>query len=180
LSSFLEATPDHEDASYLRSNVRFLLGDYRGTVADLTKVISLDPRKGLAYVNRGLARAQLGEKIGAISDLRKALELDPARRDKIQAAIDSIAASQAPVPDEAPAHRSAALEPPPDGPVTVTLDDQGSGAAPRRRKAPTADLDDSLPTPTKGAATDAAPAKRGPHDAPPEQNTGEENSQFIQ
>jgi tetratricopeptide (TPR) repeat protein len=182
LTAFLDANPDHEDASYLRSNVRYLLGDYRGAVADLTKVISLDPRKGLAYTNRGLARAALGEKDGAISDLRKALELDPSRRDKVQAAIDSISAAPGAdsTADAAPApRRSAALEPPPDGPATVTLEDQGSGAAPRRPHAPTADLDDSLPTP-KAASPDAPPVKRGPHPAPPEQNTGEENSQFIQ
>ena len=181
LSAFLEATPDHEDASYLRSNVRFLLGDYRGAVADLTKVVSLDPRKGLAFMNRGLARAQLGETVGAISDLRKSLELDPARRDKIQAAIDSITAAQqerAPEAGAAVAPRRAALEPP-NGPGTVTLEDQGSGRAPGRHALPTADLDDSLPTP-KTVSPDAPPAKRGPHDIPPERRTGEEESDFIQ
>jgi tetratricopeptide (TPR) repeat protein len=179
LSAFLDATPDHEDANYLRGNVRFLLGDYRGAVADLTTVISLNPRKGLAYTNRGLARAQLGENVGAISDLRKALELDPARRDKIQAAIDSIAASrqeQAPAADAPAARRDAALEPPPDGPTTVTIQNQGSDRAPGRPAAPTADLDDSLPAATRAAA----PAKSGSQAAPPEKNTGEENSQFIQ
>jgi tetratricopeptide (TPR) repeat protein len=176
LSAFLDAAPDHADANYLRSNVRFLLGDFRGAVADLTTVISLDPRKGLAYTNRGLARAQLGEKAGALSDLRKALELDPARRDKIQAAIDSIGSADQPA-DAAPApRRSAALEPPPDGPATVTLEDQGSGVPPRKVKAPAADLDDSLPA----SAKDAAPVKNGPRETPPEKNTGEENSQFIQ
>ncbi len=94
LSSFLDVAPDHAEASYLRGNVRFLLGDFRGAVADLTTVISLGPHNGLAYMNRGLSRARLGEKDGAISDLRKALELDPARRDNIQAAIDSISAPQ--------------------------------------------------------------------------------------
>jgi tetratricopeptide (TPR) repeat protein len=181
LSAFLEAEPDHEDASYLRSNVRFLLGDFRGAVADLTKVISLDPRKGLAYTNRGLARAQLGEKAGALSDLHKALELDPSRRDKIQAAIDAIGTAPA-AADEAPAPRKARdIEPPADekGPATVTIEDQGSDRPPRRPRAPAADLDDSLPAPAK-ASPDAPPAKRGAHEAPPERNSGEESSQFIQ
>jgi tetratricopeptide (TPR) repeat protein len=182
LSGFLDENPDHEDASYLRSNVRYLLGDYRGAVADLTKVISLDPRKGLAYTNRGLARAALGEKIGAIADLRKAVELDPSRRDKIQAAIDSISARPEPADEAVPApaaKRSAALEPPPEGPATVTLEDQGSGRRPGAAKAPTADLDDALPAPSKAGSGGAA-AKRAAKDAPPERNTGEENSQFIQ
>lgn len=180
LSAFLDANPDHEDASYLRSNIRYLLGDYRGAVADLTKVISLDPRKGPAYANRGLARAALGEKAGALSDLRKALELDPARRDKVQAAIDSLSAG-APAADEAaPApRRPAALEPPSEGPATVTLEEQGEVRAPRRPKAPTPDLDDA-PTPSKTETPDPKPAKRGKKDVPPERSSGAEDSQFIQ
>ncbi len=86
---FLE-TNENENAHYLRSNVRFLLGDYQGASADLGKVIALNPRNGLAYSNRGQTRALLGDKDGAASDLRKALELDPQRREKIQAAIDAL------------------------------------------------------------------------------------------
>jgi len=180
LSAFLDANPDHEDAAYLRSNVRYLLGDYRGVVADLTKVISLDPRKGVAYSNRGLARAALGEKAGALSDLRKALELDPARRDKIQAAIDSLASKDG-AEDEPAAEprRKKEFEPAPDGPATVTLEDQGDARPPRRVKAPAADLDDA-PAPAKSEAPDAKPARRKAKDAPPERHTGEEESQFIQ
>ncbi|MFI5348858.1 MAG: tetratricopeptide repeat protein [Elusimicrobiota bacterium] len=178
LSAFLDAQPDHEDAAYLRSNVRFLLGDFHGAAADLTTVISLDPRKGLAYVNRGLARVRLGERAGALSDLRKALELDPARRDKIQAAIDSIGSADA-GEASAPAPRRAAAEPPPDGPAAVTLESQGSDRAPRRAAAPDADLDDAPPAP-KGASPDAPPAKRGPRDTTPERRSGEEGPAFIQ
>lgn len=39
---------------------------------------------------------------GAVSDLRQALELDPARRDKIQSAIDALAASPAEEAQAAP------------------------------------------------------------------------------
>lgn len=180
LSAFLDANPDHEDASYLRSNVRYLLGDYRGAVADLTKVVSLDPRKGPAYANRGLARAALGEKAGALSDLRKALELDPARRDKVQAAIDSLSAGASAADEAAPApRRPAAPVPPAEGPATVTLEEQGEVRAPRRPKAPTADLDDA-PTPSKTETPDPKPAKRGKKDVPSERSSGAEDSQFIQ
>ena len=90
LTIFLKDNPEHGDALYLRGNLFYFLGKYSEAEADLTKVISLDPRKGLAYANRGQARQKLGNKEGALSDLRKALELDPTRRDKIQAAIDSL------------------------------------------------------------------------------------------
>ncbi|NNN06285.1 MAG: tetratricopeptide repeat protein, partial [Elusimicrobia bacterium] len=69
--------------------------DYQGAADDLTKVISLDPRNGLAYSNRGLARAKLGDRDGAVADLRKALELDPEHRDKIQSAIDALTGAPA-------------------------------------------------------------------------------------
>lgn len=96
LNEFLDLNPDRGDALYLRSNVKFLLNDYAGAVEDLNKVVELDPRKGLAYSNRGQARALLGDKEGALADLKRALELEPAKRDKIQAAIDGLMASNAP------------------------------------------------------------------------------------
>ena len=110
VSVFLEANPDHEDAVYLRSNVRFLMGDFRGAAADLTKVLSKNPGKGPAYANRGQARAALGDKAGAVSDLRKALELDPTRRDKIQSALDALAASPVEEAQAAPVRREPVSE----------------------------------------------------------------------
>ncbi|MDE2509552.1 MAG: tetratricopeptide repeat protein, partial [Elusimicrobia bacterium] len=132
---------------------------------------------GVAYSNRGLARAALGEKAGALSDLRKALELDPTRRDKIQAAIDSLSASDSQPADE-PAPRRGDLEPPPEGPATVTLEDQGDARPARAPRAPSADLDDTPPS--KADVPARKPAKRGKKDLPPERSTGEEDSQFIQ
>ena len=87
---FIAEHPNSVEAVYLRSNVRFLAGDYAGAESDLGVVISLDPQRGLAYSNRGQARAQLGDRPGALADLKRALELLPDKRAKIQVAIDRL------------------------------------------------------------------------------------------
>jgi tetratricopeptide (TPR) repeat protein len=194
-SAFIETSDEHEDAHYLRSNVRFLLGDYRGAIADLTKVIALNPRKGLAYSNRGQTRALIGDKAGAVADLRKALELDPQRRDKISAAISAIesdAAPQAAEPEpaqETEARASETAAPPrrapsegrdapsfgDDGPA-VSIEKSGKDVAPRRVKAPEADLDELPAKPEKAEPGPARRARKGP---PVERHNGEEESLFI-
>lgn len=192
-SAFIETNDEHEDAHYLRSNARFLLGDYRGAIADLTKVIAFNPRRGLAYSNRGQTRALIGDKAGAVADLRKALELDPQRRDKISAAIAAIesdAAPQAPEPAQDTEARSPETAAPPrraplegrdapsfgdDGPA-VSIEKSGKDVAPRRVKAPEADLDE---LPTKPGKGEPGPARRARMRPPVERNNGEEESLYI-
>lgn len=198
-SAFLETNDEHEDSYYLRSNVRFLLGDYRDAVADLTKVIAINPRKGLAYSNRGQARALLGDKAGAVADLRKALELDPQRRDKIAAAIAAIESDAAPAPErtaepEAQAPETAGPTAPrrapsadrdapsfgDDGPA-VSVEKSGKDVAPKRIKAPEADLDDlpAKPDSVDAPKPDAAPVRRARKEPAVEKHNGEEESLFI-
>ncbi|MEK7233102.1 MAG: tetratricopeptide repeat protein [Elusimicrobiota bacterium] len=190
--AFIEMNDEHEDAHYLRSNVRFLLGDYRGAIADLTRVIELNPRKGLAYSNRGQTRALLGDKAGAVADLRKAFELDVQRRDKISTAIAALESDAAPVPE--PAQKSEASvsqtaaprrvrsedrDAPSfgdDGPG-VSIEKSGKDMAPKRVKAPEADLDDELPT--KPQKAEPGPDRRERKGTPMERHNGEEESLFI-
>jgi tetratricopeptide (TPR) repeat protein len=65
------------------------------TPDDAVVAIEINPSHGLAYSNRGQARAQLGDRDGALKDLETALGLEPSRKDKIQAAIDRIKSSPA-------------------------------------------------------------------------------------
>ena len=61
-------------------NAKFKSEDYRGAVADFTKVIELNPndlRLARAYCNRGNARGALGDYSGAIEDVTKSLSLQP-------------------------------------------------------------------------------------------------------
>ena len=50
-------------------------GDYKGAIADLDKVIELDPKYGPAYCSRGSAKYSLGNYEEAVADLDKAMEL---------------------------------------------------------------------------------------------------------
>ena len=50
-------------------------------LADLDRVIELDPRDRHAWHNRGVANRKAGRTLRAIPDFRKALRLNPRRRD---------------------------------------------------------------------------------------------------
>ena len=56
-------------------NVKYIIGDYRGTIWDCTKAIELNPQFGGAYYLRGLAKMSLENIDGACLDWSKAGEL---------------------------------------------------------------------------------------------------------
>jgi len=49
--------------------------EFAEAIKDYTKTLELDPGNSLAYLNRGLAKAELGDKNNACLDFKKALEL---------------------------------------------------------------------------------------------------------
>jgi tetratricopeptide (TPR) repeat protein len=51
--------------------------DLDGAVADYSEAIRLDPRKAIAFNNRGFARWSKGDLDGAIADYNEAIRLDP-------------------------------------------------------------------------------------------------------
>ena len=72
--------------TYLRwGNAKYKLGNYRGAIADYTKVIQLQPdiattyvnHIAIAYVNRGTAKRELGQYFAAIADYDIAIRLKP-------------------------------------------------------------------------------------------------------
>jgi len=48
-------------------------GDRGGAVADFDRAIAIDPKSGIAYLNRGLARQEDGDEAGALEDLDRAV-----------------------------------------------------------------------------------------------------------
>ncbi|MDA9347062.1 tetratricopeptide repeat protein [bacterium] len=56
---------------------KFNLKDYRGAIADYTRVIEIDPKYPKAYFNRGHSKGLLENYRGAIADYTKAIEIDP-------------------------------------------------------------------------------------------------------
>ncbi|HAH05103.1 MAG TPA: hypothetical protein DCM05_01035 [Elusimicrobia bacterium] len=99
LAEFLKRNPDNEDALYLHSNVLFQLGESIAAVKALDRLIRLNPRHGLAYANRGVARSQSGDRTGALSDLAKAKAMLPGKADQIEGQIRRLKES-APLEEE--------------------------------------------------------------------------------
>ena len=58
-------------------NVKYMLGDYNGAIADYTEVIHLNSDYGNAYYNRGSAKRRLGQHFAAISDYDIVIQLNP-------------------------------------------------------------------------------------------------------
>ena len=61
-----------------RGTLRAQMGDYRGAVADLDRVIAGGGAVPDALIARAMSRLQLGDSLGARADLRETLRLDPA------------------------------------------------------------------------------------------------------
>jgi len=67
-------------------------GQFDQALADLSKVIEIDPRYATAFCLRGQVYAQLGDREKAIFDLEQALELglDPDLTAKAEALLDEL------------------------------------------------------------------------------------------
>ncbi len=51
------------------------MGKYEEAVADYTKAIELNPKYGLAYFNRAVARLKTGDRDGSVEDLKSSARL---------------------------------------------------------------------------------------------------------
>ena len=70
-TSYCQTAEDYFDLGVSKAKLK----DYRGAIADYTKVIEIDPNYALAYLNRGYAKLFLGQKDSGCLDLSKAGEL---------------------------------------------------------------------------------------------------------
>ena len=77
----LEHEPENERAHYFRGVARFALGEYANAVADLTRSLTKNHVRGIAYLARGLAYAELGEQRDAALDLSTASSFSSAEVD---------------------------------------------------------------------------------------------------
>ena len=62
---------------FMRGNVKYELGDYRGAIAAYSSAIRLKPDLVEAYNNRGTAKALLGQHFAAIADYDTVMRLKP-------------------------------------------------------------------------------------------------------
>jgi len=65
------------EAYYYRAYAKYALGDKKGAILDLSKVITIDSRAATAYANRGAIKSALGDPKGAITDYTQAIKVNP-------------------------------------------------------------------------------------------------------
>ena len=62
---------------FMRGNVRYDVGDYRGAIAAYSSAIRLKPDDASAYLNRGNAKSRLDQHFAAIADYNIVIRLKP-------------------------------------------------------------------------------------------------------
>jgi tetratricopeptide (TPR) repeat protein len=77
LDAILELKPKYVEAWNRRATVFFLKKDYANAVADLAKVLTLEPRHFGALTGLGAIMQDIGDDKAALVAFRKALEIDP-------------------------------------------------------------------------------------------------------
>jgi tetratricopeptide (TPR) repeat protein len=79
LQKALDVNPNspNPDVIFRIANLRYLLGDFTGSVADYNRLLAMDKMYPRIYSHRAGSEAMLGQSEEALRDTDKALELDP-------------------------------------------------------------------------------------------------------
>ncbi len=76
-SAVTEIAPDYAEGWNKRANANYLLGDYAAAVADIRRVLMLEPRHFAALAGLGLIYLELDEADGALKAFSAALAINP-------------------------------------------------------------------------------------------------------
>lgn len=76
-NALIELAPDMAEAWNKRATLFFLMENYRASVADVKKTLSLEPRHFGAIVGMGLIYDVLGEREAALEAFRRGLKVNP-------------------------------------------------------------------------------------------------------
>ena len=76
-SQVTELAPDFAEGWNKRATIYYLMGDYHASLADIVKVLELEPRHFGALSGRGLCFLELQKFQPALNAFKKALEVNP-------------------------------------------------------------------------------------------------------
>lgn len=74
----VERVPDYAEGWNKRATVRYLIGDYDGSIADIRRTLRLEPRHFGAISGLGLIYIRQGDKPAALAAFEHVLEISPA------------------------------------------------------------------------------------------------------
>jgi tetratricopeptide (TPR) repeat protein len=89
----VEAAPDFAEGWNKRATLRYMTGDYRGSLSDIARTLALEPRHFGALSGMGLVYLALGDDAKALDAFRRALKVDPhlpGAADRIRALEDKL------------------------------------------------------------------------------------------
>jgi tetratricopeptide (TPR) repeat protein len=90
LNDLVRLAPDFAEGWNKRATVYFLRGDYGRSIADIQRVLALEPRHFGAISGLGIILERLGDKKGALTAFRHGLEIHPNLRGA-QEAVERLA-----------------------------------------------------------------------------------------
>jgi tetratricopeptide (TPR) repeat protein len=76
-NAVIEQDPDFAEGWNRRATLRYLMGDYRGSIADIDETLVREPRHFGALAGLGLVNMQLGEDEQALDAFERALVVHP-------------------------------------------------------------------------------------------------------
>jgi tetratricopeptide (TPR) repeat protein len=89
LDGVVAKAPKFAEGWNKRATLLFMMSDYDRSMADIGKVLDLEPRHFGALSGLGLIRSAKGDKLGAIAAYKKVLEIDP-QNHAAKASIDEL------------------------------------------------------------------------------------------
>ena len=77
LDKLVESAPDWAEAWNQRATIRYLLRDFEGSLADIDRVLALEPKHFGALSGQAIILMHQGKMAAGQLVLRKAVEIDP-------------------------------------------------------------------------------------------------------